>query len=338
MSARYFFTSMTRIADLQDCLFEVRSLPREQWATGDYVVGEVISPCGKAPTIELTTGRMVEVLDGDLVIGAFGVRRATLEVVGDWQHIEADGLMEDLTGGGLFGKATSVSFLVDDLVPLVYRGHVVRQGTKVCMKDFVPNVPVMPYNCPTIITIGTSMSSGKTTTARVIIHELKRKGLKVIGAKFTGAGRCRDILAMQDAGAEKIYDFVDMGLPSSICEPEEFRVALRKLLSAIAAEKPDVMVAEVGASPFEPYNGSIVLEEIKEQIVCTVMCAADPYGVVGITHSFGLTPDVISGIVTDTSAGVELVEKLSGVPAVTIGDRPSQLQLMEIVLEKLNLQ
>ena len=338
MSARYFFTSMTRITDLQDCPFEVRSLPREQWTTGDYVVGEVISPGGKAPTIELTTGRMVEVLDGDLVIGAFGVRRATLEVVGDWQHIEADGLMKDLTGGGLFGKATSVSFLVDDLVPLVYRGHVVRNGAKVCMKDFVPNVPTIPYNCPTIIMIGTSMSSGKTTTARVIIHELKRKGLKVIGAKFTGAGRCRDILAMRDAGAEKIYDFVDMGLPSSICDPEEFRVSLRKLLSAIAAEKPDVMVAEVGASPFEPYNGSIVLEEIKEQIVCTVMCAADPYGVVGITQSFGLTPDVISGIVTDTSAGVELVEKLSGVKAVTISDRPSQLQLMEIVLEKLNLQ
>ncbi len=336
MSTRYFFTSMTRIADLRDRPFEVRPLSREQWATGDYVVGEVISPSGKAPIIELTTGRMVEVLDGDLVIGAFGVRRATLEVVGDWQHIEADDRMEALTEGGLLGKATSVSFMVDNLPPLVYRGHVVREGTKVCMKDFVPDIPIIPYQCPTIMMIGTSMSSGKTTTARVIIHELKRAGLKVVGSKFAGAGQYHDILTMRDAGAEKTYDFMDVGLPSSVCDPEEYRISLRKLLSLIAAEKPDVVVAEAGASPFEPYNGSIVLEEITEQIVCTVMCAADPYAVVGVSQSFGLTPDVISGIVTDTSAGVELVEKLTGIPALTIGDRPSQLQLIEIVLEKLN--
>ena len=337
MSTRYFFTSMTRISDLQDRPFEVCPLSREKWATGDYVVGEVVSPSGKAPIIELTTGRMVEALDADLVIGAFGIRRATLEVVGDWQHIEADDRMEALTEGGLIGKATSVSFMVDNLPPLVYRGHVVREGTKVCMKDFVPDISIIPYQCPTMMMIGTSMSSGKTTTARVIIHELKRAGLKVVGAKFAGAGQYHDILTMRDAGAEKTYDFMDVGLPSSVCAPEEYRISLRKLLSLIAAEKPDVVVAEAGASPFEPYNGSIVLEEIKEQIACTVMCASDPYAVVGVSQSFGLTPDVISGIVTDTSAGVELVEKLTGVPAVTIGDRPSQLQLMKIVLEKLNL-
>jgi hypothetical protein len=338
MSTRYFFTSMTRIADLQIRPFEVRPLPKEQWTTGDYVVGEVISPSGKAPIIELTTGRMVEVLDGDLVIGAFGLRRATLEVVGDWQHIEADGRMEALTEGGLFGKATSVSFMVHNLPPLLYRGHLVREGIKVWMKDFVPNVPVVPYQCPTIMIIGTSMSSGKTTTARVIIHELTRAGLKVVGTKLAGAGQYHDILTMRDAGAEKIYDFVDVGLPSSVCDSEEYRVSLRKLLSLIAAEKPELVVAEVGASPFEPYNGSIVLEEIKEQIACTVMCASDPYAVVGVSQSFGLTPDVISGIVTDTSAGVELVEKLTGVPAVTISDRPSQLQLMQLVLDKLNIK
>jgi hypothetical protein len=328
---------MTRISNLQDCPFEVCPLPRDQWKTGDYVVGEIVSPSGKAPKIELTTGRMVELLDGDLVIGAFGIRRATLEVVGDWQHIEADGRMEALSGGGIFGKATSVSFLVDNLPPLVYGGHVLREKTKVCMKDFVPNIPKISYQCPTLLMVGTSMSCGKTTTARVIIHHLNGKGLKVIGTKLAGAGRYHDILTMKDAGAEKTYDFIDVGLPSSICPREEYRASLQTLLSMIAAEKPDLVVAEVGASPFEPYNGSIVLEEIKEQIVCTVMCASDPYAVVGLSQSFGLTPDVISGIVTNTSAGIELVEKLTGVKAVSISDRPSQLQLMEIVGEKLKL-
>ena len=70
-------------------------------------------------------------------------------------------------------------------------------------------------------------------------------------------------------------------------------------------------------------------------MVDNLMCASDPYALVGVSQSFGLTPDIISGIVTDTSAGVELVKKLTGVPAVTISDRPSQLQLMEIVWKKL---
>lgn len=329
---------MTRISDLPINPFEVVSLPKEQWNTGDYVVGEVESPSGKAPFVELTTGRMVEVLDGDLVVGAFGVRKATLEAVGDWQHIEEDNRMAALTEGGLFGKATSTSFMVENLPPLVYKGHVMRNETKVCMKDFVPNIEMIPYQCPTIMMIGTSMSSGKTTTARVIIHELRRAGLKVVGAKFAGAGQYHDILTMKDAGAINCFDFMDVGLPSSICDPEAYRLSLRKLLSLIAAEKPDVVVAEAGASPFEPYNGSIVLEEIKDQIGCTVMCASDPYAVVGVSQSFGLNPDVISGIVTDTTAGVELVEKLTGINAVGIGDRSSQIRLVKIILDKLNLK
>jgi hypothetical protein len=36
---------------------------------------------------------------------------------------------------------------------------------------------------------------------------------------------------------------------------KEYRKILRLLLSRIAAADADVLVAEVGASPLEPYNG-----------------------------------------------------------------------------------
>lgn len=185
--------------------------------------------------------------------------------------------------------------------------------------------------------IGTSMSSGKTTAARVIIHLLKQAGLKVVGAKLTGAGRYRDILAMSDAGADRVFDFVDAGLPSSICPPEEFRVAVRQMLALIAAEEPDVAVVEAGASPFEPYNGDIVLQEMREQIRCTVLCASDPYAVLGVSQSFGLQPDLVSGVTTNTTAGVELVEKLAGVPALNLTNPASQGPLMRLLQEKLKL-
>ena len=110
MRPGYFFTSLTRISDLPEgSLLRGGRCPRREWETGDYVVGEVASSPNRLSRIELASGRMVEVAEGDLIVGAFGVRYATLEAVGGWQGIGRDRMMEALTGAGLFGKATSRS-------------------------------------------------------------------------------------------------------------------------------------------------------------------------------------------------------------------------------------
>ncbi|MEA5534718.1 hypothetical protein [Crocosphaera sp. XPORK-15E] len=328
----YLYSSLTRISDLKLQPFDVVSLPRKQWETGDYVVGEVLSPVSPNATVELTNGRLASLLPGDRIIGAFGIRRATLEAVGEWQSIEEDGRMDNMTCAGLFGKVTSKSYLLPPITSLQYRGHVIRNHHKVCMKDFAPVIRNIPYECPTIMIIGTSMSAGKTTAARVIIHQLKQLGLKVVAAKLTGAGRYRDVLSMGDAGADRIFDFVDVGLPSSVAPPEEFRMSVRQLLSMMAVENPDVAVVEAGASPLEPYNGSVVLEELKDQICFTVLCASDPYAVVGVCQGFGFMPDLITGIATSTSSGVELVEKLTGIKALTLSE-PSALPILTQLLQ-----
>ena len=333
MLARYFLSSLTRIAALDSVPFEVAFLPRVQWATGDYVLAEVIPPLNPSSRVELTNGRMANLLPGDSIIGAFGVREATLEIVGNWQDIPLDNSLHALTPAGLFGQATSVSHLLPSPPSLVYQGHLLRDEQKLSMDNFINPLPEQPYQCPTIMIIGTSMSAGKTTAARVIIRLLRQMGLKVIGAKMTGAGRYRDILAMKDAGAHQIFDFVDVGLPSSICEPEEFRQRLRQLLTKIAATEPDVVVAEAGASPLEPYNGAIVLEEMRSQINYTVLCASDPYAVVGVSQGFGLQPDLITGVATSTSAGVQLVEKLTGIKALTLPEPKSWQPLGSILRE-----
>ena len=258
-----------------------------------------------------------------------------MEIVGNWQDIPLDNSLHALTPAGLFGKATSVSHLLPSPPSLLYQGHLLRDDQKLSMDNFINPLPEKPYQCPTIMIIGTSMSAGKTTAARVIIRLLRQMGLKVIGAKLTGAGRYRDILAMKDAGAQQIFDFVDVGLPSSICEPKEFRQRLRQLLTKIAASEPDVVVAEAGASPLEPYNGAIVLEEMRSQINYTVLCASDPYAVVGVSQGFGLQPDLITGVATSTSAGVQLVEKLTGIKALTLPEPKSWPQLEELLLTHL---
>jgi hypothetical protein len=309
---KYFFSSLTRISDLAEEPFTVELREQDSWETGDYVVGEVVGRAGEFSRVELRNGRMIEVVEGDLVVGAWGSRRATLEAVGDWSDIGDDGMFNAMTSAGLFGRVTSLAPLMPPLMSLRYVGHVTRGTVKMRMRDFVPPIPDVEYDIPTLLIIGTSMSAGKTTAAKRIIRHLKGLGLSIVGTKLTGAGRYRDALSMWDAGADDIYDFVDVGLPTTTVDAEEYRPKLRQLLSLIAARSPDIVVAEAGASPLEPYNGDAVLEELGDCIKCTVLCASDPYAVSGVIAGFGYKPDVIAGIATNTTASVELIRRLTG--------------------------
>jgi hypothetical protein len=335
---RYFFTSITRICPLTDLPFTVEPLPREFWGTGDYVVGEVNARPSPMMRIEVRSGRTIEVMEGHHVVGAFARRYATLEAVGDWRDISDDFQMDNLGGGGIFGKLTSLSPFMPRLISMTYRGHVLVHGEKVCMQDYVPNLPERQYTLPTVMVIGTSMSAGKTTVARIVIRQLKDMGFKVVGAKLTGSGRYRDILSMRDAGADYIFDFVDVGLPTTVCDAEDYRLALKKLLSLISVVNVDVAVIEVGASPLEPYNGQTAVEEISSSVEWTVLCASDPYAVVGLMKAYGSSPDLIAGVTTNTEAGIKLVERLCGIKALNLLDKESLWELREMMRKALNIR
>lgn len=332
---RPILSTVTRISDLAEKPYEVEALPRGDWATGDYVVGEVSGSLSAAHEVELPTGRMARTIEGDLVVGALGKRMATLEGVGDWEAIGADGTFQALTSAGLFGKLVSASPLGPAYTDLAYKGHVVRAGKKVAMGDFVTPMEPKPFEIPVVLLIGTSMSAGKTSSGRTIIHELTRTGLKVAAAKLTGAARYRDTLSFGDAGAAPLFDFVDIGLPSTVCPEEEFREKLPWLLARIADAEPDVLVAEAGASPLEPYNGAVAVEMLEGAIAMMVLSASDPYAVLGVQHAFGREPDLVCGPAANTQAGVELVAKLCNVPALNLLSRASLPALRGILADRL---
>ncbi len=329
--ARYFYSSLTRISNLRTVNFTVEPHRREEWETGDYVVGMVNSRPSPLSRIELSTGRTIEVMEGSYIIGAFGKRYATLEAVGDWHEIGPDMQMEAIGGGGVLGKLTSTSPFLPPMLSLAYEGHVIVRGKKIRMDDFVPEGTGAEYKIPTILVVGTSMSAGKTTIARIIIQQLKNIGLRVVGAKLTGSGRFRDILSMRDAGADYIFDFVDVGLPTTVIPPDAYREKLDRLLSIIAEVKVDVAVLEIGASPLEPYNGDVAIEVVQENVNYTVLCATDPYAVVGVMTAFGQKPDLVAGVATNTEAGIALIEKLSGVKALNLMNREALWEVRDLL-------
>ncbi|NNE28627.1 MAG: DUF1611 domain-containing protein [Saprospiraceae bacterium] len=331
----YTFTSLTRIADFQEDNIRILAHKPNEWKNGDYVAAEVIEAKSELARIELVNGRMTSVMPGDILVGALGVRHATLEATGSWKEVKDDGFMEVLTGAGLFGKLTSKSTFLPDVIKLDYLGHIYEGSEKASMKKYVKPNPPSNFDCPVILLVGTSMSAGKTTAARVFTRTLKNRGLKVAGAKFTGAGRYKDILAMKDAGAEFVVDFVDAGLPSSICSVEEFTVALELMKNKISTAKPDVAVIEIGSSPLEPYNGKTAIAAVKDQIKFSVLCASDPYSVLGIQSSFGFEPDLVTGIASNTLAGRELINNLCGLKAINILDQNQLPKAQKMLLEKI---
>ena len=337
MNNEYIYSSLTRITDFRKKAFTTLEVKNDLWKTGDYVVARVTDPASGWLKAESYNGRMIELMQGDLIIGALGERYATLEATGTWKKVGANGKMHLLTGAGLLGKMTSKSFMIPGLIEVQYMGHVARKGRPLNMMDFVKTPKHVDFDIPSILFVGTSMSSGKTTAARIVTRLLKSAGHRIVGAKLTGAGRYKDILAVKDAGAVEVFDFVDVGLPSSIYDPEQYIVALRKLLSLVAKTKADVAVLEIGASPLEPYNGDIAIEAIRKHVKCTILSASDPYAVFGVMRSFNLKPSIVSGPATNTLGGIDLIHSLCGVKALNIIDTRTHLELKKILNKRLQM-
>ncbi|MBT8395262.1 MAG: hypothetical protein KJN66_10490, partial [Bacteroidia bacterium] len=166
MNAKHIYTSLTRISDLEERGFKVKAFFKEKWQTGDYVVCKILNAGSSLLKIELQSGRMRGVIGGECVVGALGERFATLEATGTWKKVEEDMIMTVLTGAGLIGKLTSKSAFIPNMIKVKYLGHATRNGKKITMDDFVKPIKSIPFNTPVILFVGTSMSAGKTTSAR----------------------------------------------------------------------------------------------------------------------------------------------------------------------------
>lgn len=318
MKHKNIYTSLTRISDLPDKEFYIKNIDKTNWETGDYVVCKIIKKGSDTFKLELPNGRMRGVMGGETLVGVLGERHATLEATGTWKATEENGILHVLTAAGLLGKLTSKSVYIHEMTTIKYLGHAFRDDKKLTMGDFVKPIEDKEFTTSVILFVGTSMSTGKTTSARIVTNIFKMAGLKVVGAKLTGAGRYKDILAIKDVGANAVFDFVDAGLPSSICNKYTYLKKVHYLKNLISSVDADLAVIEIGASPLEPYNGDLAIEAIREQVKCIILSASDPYAVFGLMKAFNITPNIVTGISTNTLAGQELVEKLCGVTALNL--------------------
>ncbi|KAL9190846.1 hypothetical protein ACHAXT_000552 [Thalassiosira profunda] len=303
----------------------------------------------KPDHVELCDGSLHPLKSNDLVVGALGVREATQECVGTWKRIGGGPHpgIHQICGSGMFGKETDRSARHHPPATFRYQGHCFRLGKKLRMKDYAPKkkATTMP-RCPLILIVGSSMSCGKTIAGSILIRLSKELGFKrVAGVKFTGGGYKHDIQEFSNAGADCVLDFCDAGVCSTVMPSEDFRDdVLPAMFGLLQDFGPDCTVAELGASPLEPYNGVEALKELlashTHQRVFTVMCASDAYAASGlqkalVSEGLAFRPDVVCGIAASNSAGIALVERVAGLRGLNISDPASVETLRNLLKERL---
>ena len=217
---------------------------------GDVVYGRV-TYVGEHSSLENKEGRTHMINDGNRALFIYGNRYApdAFEgIVPDQNTREVDLLARS----GLVGQMREKNTATKDPTKVEVLGFVLdRNGDPLNTRNFPKGLPKNPLDkrkkrAKAVIHVGTSMNSGKSTSAIACCWALSAMGHAVRASKVTGTASLKDILHMQDAGAESVSDFTHLGFPSTYMiddkAPDRFRRGQSKVLIAtdVAARGIDI--------------------------------------------------------------------------------------------------
>ena len=221
---------------------------------GDVAIFKV-KELGKHTRIQTTGGNNSYILSGDLIMASFGNRYATGQMEGyipETYH----STYHVLGQGGAIGILTSIHDKFEDVGPttLSLVGYVVDDSGNVINTKYLnsdeasthKSIPLLNTNPKVILSLGTSMDSGKTTTAAFINRGLKLARKKVAFIKLTGTVYTKDKSMVRDYGANISIDFSNFGFPSTyMCSTLEIINLYKRLLNRVIVHNPDYIIVEI---------------------------------------------------------------------------------------------
>jgi len=325
------------IADKIASVAQDVSLKRELRVTADIpceegviIAAEVLNNKASYNTLELISGRMAKVRRGDVIVGALGHRKALFGYSGHLPERLAPGdTLQLLNIGGVMGLCDSVNpnfgqpfdcRVLGAVLHFPYLGERIGVPARVGAEQLDVDAPLTAAGVPVVALVGTCMNSGKTAAACAIISRLRHLGLTVDAFKATGVSLRRDILAMEDAGARNTLIFTDFGVVSTT--ESNGPPVTRMMLTRMAAEKPDVILFELGDGILGAYGVEAILRDpaISSALSCIVLCANDPVAAWGgvrlLREDFDYQPQIVTGPATDNRVGKDLVVERMGIQAI----------------------
>lgn len=238
---RAYTTRHFPTAEMHALATDAQARPR----SGDLVLARV-ERIGKHMALELTDSRRSTLFAGDEVLVAYADRYAPDQF--EARVPEALGPCHLAASGGVAATVVSRRTGVAPPTELLPLGLVLdARGQRLNLRQkALPRVDGFGARPPTLVSLGTSMNAGKTTSAAHLIHGLVRAGLRVGAAKVTGTGSGNDPGLLRDAGAHAVLDFTDCGHASTAgLELPALLDVLATVQAQMHARGMDVLVLEV---------------------------------------------------------------------------------------------
>ncbi|MBN1962268.1 MAG: hypothetical protein JW841_15135 [Deltaproteobacteria bacterium] len=301
---------------------EVRLATDISASEGSVVAVRVLTSKSTYNQLELVSGRFSTIKPGDVCAVCLGHRKALFGYaghlpdtvsVGDHLHI--------LNLGGVLGVCDSINpdfgepFVCEVLGQILhfpYLGERIGIPANINQGALPLNENITLNNIPVVAVVGSSMGAGKTAAACALVQSFTHKGLNVAAGKATGVSLRRDILSMNDAGAQQTLIFTDFGIVTTTTNNAP--LVTRSLLSHLATQNPDVIVIELGDGLLGLYGVDSILAdpELRQSFSAVVLAASDPVAAWGGVHlldeQYGLKTAVVTGPATDNTAGINIVE------------------------------
>lgn len=295
---------------------------------GDVALFEVLI-IGKHTSIQSETKRITAIFEGDVIMAAFANRYATSQFEGYTPDTPTE-VLDILGAGGAIGLVKSKNASLEDIEPTKVRligyatgvdGNVIN--TKFYHTNRIPFSGIVPNNAKLILSVGSSMDSGKTTSAAYLARGLKTTGKKVAFIKLTGTSFTKDKDFVYDCGADVVVDFTDGGYPSTyMCSKEEILDLYQTLLNMLEPENPDYIVMEIADGLLERETDFLLRDTaFMSTVHSMIFSCGDSLGVfygLQLLEQFGVTPAVICGRFTMSPLLIQEVKAKIDIPTLDI--------------------
>lgn len=290
---------------------------------GDLAAAEVLE-LGRNLKIETRAGVMLDIFPGDVIVGSFGARYATDQFEG---YVPAGPVEEFdlLSVGGVCGEIASQHAALKSPTRLRGLGFVCdREGEPINQRDFGLGAVerVGGSGAETILVVGSSMNSGKTTTAGTIARALTREGRRVAAAKVTGTAAGKDARFFEACGASPVLDFTDAGYPSTYTLGLNDLVGIQHtLISHLLVSEPDYVVLEIADGIFQRETRMMLdSDKVIGGVDHVIFAAGDSLSAESGVRSLkerGLPLRGISGVVTLSLLASREAEEATGIPCLS---------------------
>ena len=273
---------------------------------GDIGIFRVLNP---SSNLLLSPEEHAQTLfSGDLAMLAFGARYATNQYEGYVPDAPVENPCQLLGRGGVAGylKSRNATFKGSPAT-LELVGYACGKNGRVLNTiryNSLDQFTTLPKSCKVILSVGSSMDSGKTTSAAYLCGGLSKAGKRTAFVKLTGTVFPKDKSLSLDRGATFAADFSHFGFPSTYLLDKETLLNLyQSILNYVQMKSmPEYVVVEIADGLLQRETLMLLKDKAFMHTVHAVMFSAgDSLGAIygeKLLQEMSIQPFAVTGLFT----------------------------------------